>query len=104
MGHFDGIETAQTHANDHAHGFGEFTLDFKAAVLNRHNGRAERVLDEEIHLLDLFGLDEIVGFEVWHFTGDSRSKTIGGKTLDFADSRATVHQSVPVFLYAGTQW
>ena len=38
---------------------------------------AHGVVDEEIHFLDLFGLDIIFGVEVRHFAGDTRGESVG---------------------------
>src|SRR6266849_5178195 len=56
--------------------------DHHSAFGHRHLGRGNRVLGEEIHPPDLSFFDELLGIEVFHFTGDACVQTFGREPGD----------------------
>src|SRR3989442_1384068 len=71
MGGFDRFNAAQAHADDHAGAWRLCGIDFVSAVLHRYLSRGETILNKEIHLFDLFGLDKILGLKIRNLTGDA---------------------------------
>ncbi len=66
-----GIVTVWLVGSDHHSAFGD-----------RHVGRGNRILGEEIHSSDLSFFDELLGIEVFHFTGDACVQILGWEPGD----------------------
>ena len=60
----DGLNAANTRPDDHADAIGILFGDLQPSVLNGHGTRTKGILDEDIHFLDFFTLDEILWVEV----------------------------------------
>ena len=60
----DSRQTAEAGTDEHADPLGILFIDDKTGILHGKMGGSHRVLDEEIHLLDLFFVDEILGIEI----------------------------------------
>src|SRR3972149_2275211 len=65
------------------------------AILDRHHGRCHRVLDEEIHLTDLFLLDPLQGIKVLHLRRDLTVVIGRVKGRDPPHPRGAAHEGLP---------
>src|SRR5918992_4280452 len=104
FGSLDSLDAAKANANDDTHLLGEVGIYLQAAIRHRHRCRRHRILDKQIHLLDLFRLDEICRRKVRHFPGDLRGISFKiGKSADSSDPGSPVNQSVPILFNASSQ-
>ena len=99
----DGRQTAQADADHDPDPFGVAIVDLQTRRRHRHRGRRHRVLDEEIHLLDLFLLDEVFGAEIPHFAGDPRRKILGIEPRDRRHAGTALSERFPVLLDASPE-
>jgi len=67
-------------------------------VLDRHLRRRERVLDEDVHLLQVLALDVALGLEVPHLARDARRQARRIEARDRSDTGATRDELRPVGL------
>src|SRR5262245_507392 len=99
----DRRQSAEADSDDDTDALRIGLVDLQPRGGDRHVGRGHRVLDEEIHFLDLFPLDEVLGSEIANLTGDVRRKTRCVEARDRPYTRAPVHQRFPVLLDARTE-
>ena len=81
LGRFDGLDAAETDADDHADLRRPVRFDFKAAVLRRHRRRRHGILNKEIHFLDLFRFDKILSAKIWDLACDPGGKRIANREM-----------------------
>ena len=81
LGRFDGLDAAETDADDHADLRRPVRFNLKTAVLGRHRRRCHGVLDKEIHFLDLFRFDKILRAKIWDFAGDPGGKRVANREM-----------------------
>ena len=100
----DGLNAANTCPNDHADAIGIRFGDLHPSVLNGHGTCTQGVLDEDIHFLDFFALDEILWVEVLDLTSDLHRGIRGIEGGDPINSRSTFADPFPGLLSAGAEW
>src|SRR5262249_41518945 len=97
----DRLEAAEADADNTSDARRLFGIDLEAAVLRRHVGGGDAVLDKEIHFLDLFRLDEVLGTKIRHLAGDTAGKEFGVlEPADWPDAGAAGRDRLPVLLQA----
>jgi hypothetical protein len=69
---FNRLEPANAGRNEDADVIGNLGRDLQAGVVHGELRRRERVLDEDVHFLDVFLVDELQGIEALHLAGDAR--------------------------------
>ena len=100
---FDSRKPTETGSHQYPHAFGIFFGNLETGVLHGQFRRPHGKLDEEIHFLDFFFIDEVFGVEIPHFTGDLRGKFRSIKPRDAINPRLPLHQAGPVLLVPGTE-
>src|SRR5436309_2113531 len=68
---FDGGEPADAGRDEHAGARAELGRDHEPRIVHRKLRRRDRVLDEDVHLLDVFPVDELQRVEVLHLARDA---------------------------------
>ena len=68
----DGAEPADARGDEHPDARGDVRGDLQPGVVDRELRRGDGELDEDVHLLDVFLLDELQRIELLHLTGDTR--------------------------------
>ena len=68
---FDAANAADAGTNQYARTFGIGVGDFQAGIVHRHIRRCQAVMDEDIHLFDIFRRQERFRIEPAHFTGNA---------------------------------
>ena len=68
----DGAEPADARGDEHPDARGDLRRDLQPGVVDRELRRGDGELDEDVHLLDVFLLDELQRIELLHLTGDTR--------------------------------
>ena len=100
----DGPQSAQAHSDNHSDPGRLVGGDLEPAVLYRHLTRGNSILDEEIHLFYLFGLDKILAVKVGDLPGYSGGKKLHiGKPCDGSNTGMACHYMLPVFFDPYTQ-
>jgi hypothetical protein len=85
----------------HVAEFGPFAP--KRIDIHRKLRGSDRVLDEDVHFLDVFLLDELQRIEPAHLAGDARGELRCVKFGDRADAALAGAQGIPVRLGADPQ-
>ena len=67
---FEGVDTADTYAENHADAVLVDGFEVPAAVVDGFHGSHERILLVEVHLAGLLAVDEVSGLEVLHFASE----------------------------------
>ena len=97
---FDRLESADSRADVHADAVRLARAEREPGVVHRHLGRRQRVVDERVHLLDLFGVDEVGGVEVLDLGGDPAVEEGRIESRDAADARLPSDEGGPGLLDA----
>ena len=100
----DGMNAANACPDDHANAIGILFGDLQPSVLDGHGTRTQGILDEDIHFLDFFALDEIFWVEVLDLTSDLHRGLRGIEGGDPIDSRSAFADPFPGLLNAGAEW
>ena len=100
---FDNRETADTGTDEHARTFGQLRTDRQAGLLHRALRGSDRVVDERIHLLDVFFLEPAERIEIFNFGGNPGGKLRGIKTGDGRHTAAPFAQVLPRFFGSRSQ-
>ena len=75
-----------------------------AGIVHRELRGGDGELDEDVHLLDVFLVDEAKGIEVLDLASDPRRKLRGVEMSDRTDAAASRTKRVPVCLGADAEW
>ena len=76
---------------------GVLVVDAQTRIIHRFLRRSDRVVDERVHLLDFFFLDEFQRIKVLDFAGDAHREGGNVETSNRADVTATGKQVRPHF-------
>jgi hypothetical protein len=101
---FNGRESTEAGSYQDSDTLGILLGNLETGVLHGEMGGAEGILDKEVHLLDFFFLDEILGDKILYFPGYPNRKISGVKPGYEVDPRSAGSQGIPVFQVAGTEW
>src|SRR5713226_1266159 len=91
-------EAANSDPDDNSDALGVFLCDLQPRLAHRLLGAGHRVLDKEVHFLDLFFLDPVLGVKVGDLAGEPGWKARRVKTGYRANPRTALEQSLPISL------
>ena len=80
-----------------------FRRNFQAGIVHRQLARPHRIVDEGVHLLDFFFLDELRRIEILHLGGNLRIVSARIESRDSADAGLAGAKGLPRLVYAGTK-
>ena len=83
----DGRETSKTGPDKNPHTLGVGIVDHQSGIVHGQLGGSDCVVDKEIHLLDLFLFDVILGIEIPDLAGNSNRQTARVKPGNLLDTR-----------------
>src|SRR5579862_7015082 len=92
---FNNGESADARADEDACTLRQLRADRQACLLHRTFGGSHRVVDEQIHLLDVFFLEPVERVEIFDFGGDLRGKLSGIETGDPGNAAASFAKALP---------
>src|SRR5581483_4409640 len=92
----DGGEPADPRGNEHADPRRDLRGDLQTGIVDRELRRRDRVLDEDVHLLDVLLLDPAERIEPAHLAGDPRGELRCVELGDRADAAAAADERLPV--------
>jgi hypothetical protein len=93
---FDGRKSANAGSDEHSDTRGRFRRDRQPGVINGILRSGHRELNEDIHLLQFFLLDELQGIEPLHLARKLRGKARRVEAGDGADAAFPGTQRIPV--------
>ena len=96
----DGGEPADARADEHADARGDLGRDRQLRVVDRELRRRDRELNEDVHLLQFFLLDELERVEALDLAGEPGRERCRVESRDRADAARARAQRIPVFLSA----
>ena len=100
----DGAEAADARGDEHADAGRDVLGHRHRRIVHGVLGRGDRELDEDVHLLDVFLVDELQRIEVLDLARDARGELRGVEVRDRTDAGTPGQQRVPVCLGADAEW
>lgn len=92
---FDDRESADARADEHACSLRQLRSDRQTRLFHGSFRGSNRVMDEQVHLLDVFFIEKLERIEVFNFAGDLGGKLSGIKTGNLGDAAASFAKALP---------